>query len=78
MTDEETEAPTGEVGSLRPHSESVAEMFFEPRSLACIKDVLALAAGGQVSVGQQVIIPVAPGTTQTFEISGFALKRDTL
>ena len=53
-------------------------MFFELRSLVCIKDVLALAAGGQVSVGQQVIIPVAPGTTRTFEISGFVLKRDTL
>lgn len=62
-TDRETETQRKEVVFPKSHSESVAEMFFEPRSLASIKDVLALAAKGQVSVGQQVIIPVAPGTT---------------
>lgn len=53
-TDRETETQRGDVVFPKSHSESVAEMFFELRSLACIKDVLALAAGCEVSVGQLV------------------------
>ena len=64
---DETETQRGEVVFPSSHSESVAEMLVELRSLASIKEVLATVTSCQVSGGQQEVLPVASGANELLE-----------